>query len=199
MVGALLLFATLKGGTTSILEKGKPHKKLTMAGLVVLSGYCNSGNCVDVGVDLTMVASTALAVCSPRTRVRTFRGGARYGRSDFPGQGRPRTSQERAYRPPPQQLTLDAPAGLNLAALEQGTLRLKRRKRALRGAQEATGILQRFNNLGPWSALVARRLRHMSINKQTTAYHEPGHAAADSSFGFNIKQDTIVSRVLQVQ
>jgi hypothetical protein len=39
----------------------------------------------------------------------------------------------------------------------------------------------------------------MSINKQTTAYHEPGHAAADSSFGFNIKQDTIVSRVLQVQ
>ena len=155
-----------------------------MAGLVALSGYCYSGNCVDVGVDLAMVASTALAVCSPRTRVRTFRGGARYGRSDSPGQGRPRASQARAYRPPSQQLTLESPAGLSLAALEQGTLRLKRRKRALRGAQEATGVLQRLNNLGPWSALAARRLRHMSINKQTTAYHEPGHAAADWNFGF---------------
>ena len=39
---------------------------------MALSGYCYSGNCVDVGVDLVMVASTALAVCSPRTRVRTF-------------------------------------------------------------------------------------------------------------------------------
>ncbi len=176
MIAALLLFAALKRGHDEHSGDGKPPKKLTMARLVALSAYCYSGNCVDVGVDLAMVASTALAVCSPRARVRTFRGGARYGRSDLPGHGRPRTSQARAYRPPPQQLTLDSPAGLSLAALEQGTLRLKRRKRALRGAQAATGVLQQLNNLGPWSALPVRHLRHMSINKQTTAYHEPGDA-----------------------
>ena len=132
MIAALLLFATLKGGHHEHSEEGKPPKKLTMAGLVALFAYCYSGNCVDVGVDLAMVASTALAVCSPRTRIRTFRGGARYGRSDFSAQERPRTSQARAYRPSPQQLTLESPAGLSLAALEQGTLRLKRRKRALK-------------------------------------------------------------------
>ena len=61
MIAALLLFATLKRGTTSIW-RGETTKKLTMAGLVALSGYCYSGNCADVGVDLAMVASTALAV-----------------------------------------------------------------------------------------------------------------------------------------
>jgi hypothetical protein len=186
MIAALLLFATLK-------RRHDGHGSWRSPDI------CYSGNCVDVGVDLAMVASTELAVCSPRTRVRTFRGGARYRRSDFPGQGRPRTSQARAYRPPPQQLTLESPAGLSLAALEQGTIRLKRRKRALRGAQEAADVLQRLNNLGRWSVLAALRLRHMSINKQTTAYHEPGHAAADWNFGCKIKQVTIVSRVIQVQ
>jgi ATP-dependent Zn protease len=39
----------------------------------------------------------------------------------------------------------------------------------------------------------------MGRNKQTTAYHEAGHAAADWNFGFKIKQVTIVSRVKKLQ
>ena len=52
-----------------------------------------------------------------------------------------------------------------------------------------------FPGIAPRRALAARRLRHMSVERNK----QPRHAAADWNCGFKIKQVTIVSRVIQVQ
>ena len=67
----------------------------------------------------------------------------------------------------------------------------RRRNSACQRQAASQRIGAAFPDIAPWRALAARRLRHTSINKQITACHEAGHAAADWNFGFKIKQVTM--------